>query len=257
MASAGEATTRVRTDRRSDPRARRAGAGRARRGAAVPARRLGDRRPARHVPLAGLGIAGATARHRRQRLRLPRLRHHGGRSPAAPAPATGAARSRQGIDGLWLAVSSASSVAVVADGRSPRPWSRRSALRPTSPSRPCSTCAGRCLGLPAMLVVLAATGVLRGLQDTRTPLVVAAVGAVVNVVLNLVLVYGVRLGIAARRWAPRRAVLMALAVVAVVVPRAPGGRGRRCGRTPRASARRAGRGRRCSSGPWRCAQPSS
>ena len=52
------------------------------------------------------------------------------------------------------------------------------------------------VGLPAMLVVLAATGVLRGLQDTRTPLVVAAVGAAVNVVLNLVLVYGVGLGIA-------------------------------------------------------------
>ena len=52
------------------------------------------------------------------------------------------------------------------------------------------------VGLPAMLVVLAATGVLRGLQDTRTPLIVAAVGAAANVVLNLVLVYGVGLGIA-------------------------------------------------------------
>jgi putative MATE family efflux protein len=47
-----------------------------------------------------------------------------------------------------------------------------------------------------MLVVLAATGVLRGLQDTRTPLVVAAAGAAANVGLNLLLVYGVGLGIA-------------------------------------------------------------
>ena len=39
--------------------------------------------------------------------------------------------------------------------------------------------------------MLAATGVLRGLQDTRTPLVVAVAGNGVNVVLNLVLVYGV------------------------------------------------------------------
>lgn len=51
-------------------------------------------------------------------------------------------------------------------------------------------------GLPGMLVVLAATGVLRGLQDTRTPLVVATAGAVLNAVLNVVLVYGAGLGIA-------------------------------------------------------------
>jgi len=51
-------------------------------------------------------------------------------------------------------------------------------------------------GVPAMLVVLAATGVLRGLQDTRTPLVVSVAAAVVNVVLNLLLVYGAGLGIA-------------------------------------------------------------
>ena len=48
--------------------------------------------------------------------------------------------------------------------------------------------------MPAMLLVLAATGVLRGLQDTRTPLVVARSARAANVVLNLVLVYGVGLG---------------------------------------------------------------
>ena len=51
-------------------------------------------------------------------------------------------------------------------------------------------------GIPAMLLVLAATGVLRGLQDTRTPLLVAATGAAVNVPLNVVLVHGAGLGIA-------------------------------------------------------------
>jgi Na+-driven multidrug efflux pump len=51
-------------------------------------------------------------------------------------------------------------------------------------------------GLPAMLVVLAATGILRGLQDTRTPLVVAAAGAAANAVLSVALVHGAGLGIA-------------------------------------------------------------
>ncbi|KRF08975.1 MATE family efflux transporter [Arthrobacter sp. Soil782] len=51
-------------------------------------------------------------------------------------------------------------------------------------------------GLTAMLVVLAATGVLRGLQDTRTPLVVAGAGFGANIVLNYLLVYGAGLSVA-------------------------------------------------------------
>lgn len=51
-------------------------------------------------------------------------------------------------------------------------------------------------GLPAMLTVLAVTGVLRGLLDTRTPLIVAGIGFGANIVLNYVLVYPVGLGIA-------------------------------------------------------------
>jgi putative MATE family efflux protein len=47
-------------------------------------------------------------------------------------------------------------------------------------------------GLVAMLLIFAGTGVLRGLQDTRTPLAVAAAGFTLNILLNLVLVYGLR-----------------------------------------------------------------
>ena len=45
-------------------------------------------------------------------------------------------------------------------------------------------------GLVAMLLIFAGTGVLRGLQDTRTPLVVATAGFTLNILLNLLLVYG-------------------------------------------------------------------
>ncbi len=51
-------------------------------------------------------------------------------------------------------------------------------------------------GLLAMLVVLATMGVLRGLQDTKTPLIIAGIGAAVNAGLNFLLVYGADLGVA-------------------------------------------------------------
>ncbi|MGN7149665.1 MATE family efflux transporter [Arthrobacter sp. SAFR-179] len=50
-------------------------------------------------------------------------------------------------------------------------------------------------GLVAMLLIFAGTGVLRGLQDTRTPLVVATAGFAVNILLNLWLVYGLGMSV--------------------------------------------------------------
>lgn len=52
-------------------------------------------------------------------------------------------------------------------------------------------------GMPALLVTLAGTGYLRGLQDTRTPLVVAVGTGALNLVLELALVYGFDQGIGA------------------------------------------------------------
>lgn len=51
-------------------------------------------------------------------------------------------------------------------------------------------------GLPAMLITFAATGLLRGLQDTRTPLVIAGVGFVANALLNALFIYSFGWGIA-------------------------------------------------------------
>jgi putative MATE family efflux protein len=101
----------------------------------------------------------------------------------------------QGIDGLWLAV--AIGVVLVAVGLPLAPV--LIALFGTSPAAaPHALVYLRIslLGVPSMLVVLAATGVMRGLKDTRTPLLVTAVAAAVNVVLNLLLVYPAGLGVA-------------------------------------------------------------
>lgn len=52
-------------------------------------------------------------------------------------------------------------------------------------------------GLPFLLLTLAGTGYLRGVQDTRTPLMVAVSTAIANLVLELVLIHGFDQGIGA------------------------------------------------------------
>ncbi|MGB3414385.1 MAG: MATE family efflux transporter [Microbacteriaceae bacterium] len=51
------------------------------------------------------------------------------------------------------------------------------------------------LGIPAMLMVLAMTGLLRGLQDTKTPLYISLAGFGLNIVLNYLLIYIFNFGI--------------------------------------------------------------
>ena len=52
-------------------------------------------------------------------------------------------------------------------------------------------------GVPAMLLVLAGAGYLRGLQDTRTPLLIAIGTAAANLVIEVALIYGLDQGIGA------------------------------------------------------------
>jgi putative MATE family efflux protein len=75
------------------------------------------------------------------------------------------------------------------------------------------------LGLPSVLLLLAGTGVLRGLQDTRTPLRVVIGANLANVVLNLLLVYGLGLGIGGSALGTLIAQTGAAVVVAAVVVR--------------------------------------
>lgn len=102
---------------------------------------------------------------------------------------------QMGVDGLWLAAGLGVLLAAVT--LLVAPWAV-GALGATGDVADQATTYLRASapGLPGMLLVLAATGALRGLRDTRTPLVVAGAGAAVNAVLNVVLVHGAGLGIA-------------------------------------------------------------
>ncbi|MGW1976020.1 MATE family efflux transporter [Streptomyces sp. NPDC001889] len=106
---------------------------------------------------------------------------------------------RQGMDGIWLAI--ILGVAVVAITLPSAPW-LVDLFGASDTATPYAITYLRIsiLGIPAMLIVLAATGVLRGLQDTRTPLYVAIGGFTANAVLNAGLVYGAGLGIAGSAW---------------------------------------------------------
>ncbi|MEU9214091.1 MATE family efflux transporter [Streptomyces sp. NPDC048415] len=106
---------------------------------------------------------------------------------------------RQGMDGIWLALLIGAAVIAVVLPTAPALMELFGASETAAPY---ATTYLRisALGIPAMLVVLAATGVLRGLQDTRTPLYVAVAGFVANAALNVGLVYGADLGIAGSAW---------------------------------------------------------
>lgn len=56
------------------------------------------------------------------------------------------------------------------------------------------------LGVPFMLVALAGEGYLRGVSDLRSPLVILLVANALNVVLDLVFVYGLDWGLAGSAW---------------------------------------------------------
>ncbi|MFJ2907192.1 MATE family efflux transporter [Streptomyces sp. NPDC091279] len=106
---------------------------------------------------------------------------------------------RQGMDGIWLALLLGAAVIAVVLPTAP---SLVELFGASDTAAPYATTYLRisALGIPAMLVVLAATGVLRGLQNTRTPLYVAGAGFVANGLLNALLVYGVGFGIAGSAW---------------------------------------------------------
>ena len=100
-----------------------------------------------------------------------------------------------GIDGLWLALGLGVVLAVA--GWWAAPWLVGVFGASEAVAAEASVYLSISMfGLPAMLVVFAATGLLRGLQDTRTPLWVAGIGFAVNIALNSVFIYVLGWGIA-------------------------------------------------------------
>lgn len=96
---------------------------------------------------------------------------------------------RQGMDGIWLALLLGAAVVAVVLPTAPTLISFFGASDTVAPYA-ITYLRISALGIPAMLIVLAATGVIRGLQDTRTPLYVAIGGFALNGGLNVALVYG-------------------------------------------------------------------
>jgi putative MATE family efflux protein len=150
------------------------------------------------VPLGGLGVASQALT---TMVGLSIFLAYGTTAAVARQLGAGhrAAAIRQGIDGLWLAVAIGAAVLAVAWPLAPRIVLAFGAGSAVS-GQAITYLRISLIGAPAMLAVLAGTGVLRGLQDTRTPLFVAVVANAVNIALNATLVLGLHWGIAGSAW---------------------------------------------------------
>jgi putative MATE family efflux protein len=144
--------------------------------------------------LAGLGIAGAILQ---TLVGLCVFLAYG--TTAAVARHLGAGNVRaaltQGIDGCWLAVLIGGLVTLLG-ATFARPLVEAFGAGSAVSDQAVDYLSVAILGTIPLLLMLAATGVLRGLQDTRTPLWVAIGGNVANIALNILFVYGLGLGIA-------------------------------------------------------------
>ena len=146
------------------------------------------------TPLAGLGIAGAVLQ-----TIVGLMVFLAYSTTPAVARLFGAGRPGEavsvGINGMWLAL--AIGAVLAAAGAVASPW----LVSLFGASEAVAADANAYLvvsmwGLPAMHIVFAATGLLRGMQDTMTPLWIAGIGFGANALLNVLFIYGLGWGIA-------------------------------------------------------------
>lgn len=139
--------------------------------------------------LAGLGIAGAVMQ---TAVGLCVFLAYGTTASVARQIGAGNLRAAisQAIDGIWLAV--IIGVITTVAGITSTPWLvGLFGADGTVADQAVDYLRIAFLGTTPLLVMLAATGVLRGMLDTRTPLVAAVVGNLLNIVLNFAFVYGI------------------------------------------------------------------
>lgn len=146
------------------------------------------------VPLAGLGIASAVLQ-----TIVGLMVFLAYSTTPAVARRFGAGDTQSavsvGIDGLWLALGLGAVLALVGSLATPM---LVGLFDPTTAvAEQAVAYLGLSMwGLPAMLIVFAATGLLRGMQDTVTPLWIAGLGFAANALLNWLFIYGFGWGIA-------------------------------------------------------------
>ncbi len=146
------------------------------------------------TPLAGLGIAGAILQTIVGLMvflaysTTPAVARRFGAGQPGDAVSVG-------INGMWLALGLGAVLAVIGAVSSPWLVSLFGAGDAVS-SQANDYLVISMWGLPAMLIVFAATGLLRGMQDTVTPLWIAGLGFGANALLNVLFIYGFGWGIA-------------------------------------------------------------
>jgi putative MATE family efflux protein len=126
------------------------------------------------------------------------------------------AAAELGVDSLWLATALGLALTILGLVLAPLIVDGMGASRAVHPFA-VTYLRISVLGAPALLVTLAGAGYLRGLQDTRTTLVIAVASNAANVVIEIIFVYGLDLGIAGSAWGTVIAQFgAALAYIAVV-----------------------------------------
>ncbi|WP_239115165.1 MATE family efflux transporter [Planotetraspora kaengkrachanensis] len=126
---------------------------------------------------------------------------------------------RQGVDGIWLAAAIGVAISVACWPLAPFIVHLFGATGDLA-ALAVTFMRVSLLGVPGMLIVLAGTGVLRGMQDTRTPLMVSVGSFVLNGLLNFWFVLGLGWGIAGSAWGTVVAQTLSAAIYLTLVVRA-------------------------------------